>query len=62
MAKPERLEENAMVAEDKRTLARALKQARKKQGKSPGDRQIAEKLEQMTGAADLGNPQRYHGS
>ena len=62
MRKGERPNETAMVEEDKRTLARAIKDARRKKKKSPGDRQIAERLEDITGAADLDDPQRYHGS
>jgi hypothetical protein len=62
MATTERPNEKAMVAEDKRTLERARKQARRKGKKSAGERQIAERLEDMTGTADLDDPQRYHGS
>jgi hypothetical protein len=35
---------------------------RGKKNKDPGERQIAERLDGMTGAADLNDPQRYHGS
>jgi hypothetical protein len=62
MATPERPNEKAMVAEDERTLEQARKEARRKKKKSAGEQQIAERLEQMTGAADLDDPQRYHGS
>jgi hypothetical protein len=62
MAKAESPDERAMVEEDKRTLERALKKVRNKKKKNAGDRQIEEQLEHMTGAADLGDPQRYHGS
>jgi len=59
---PERLDERAMVEEDKRNLERALERARKRKTKSAGDRQIAEKLEEMAGTQDLADPRRYHGS
>jgi hypothetical protein len=62
MAKTETPDERAMVEEDKRTLERALKKVRKKKSKNAGDRQIEDRLENMTGAADLDDPQRYHGS
>ena len=62
MATTERPNEKAMVAEDERTLERARKQARRKGKKSAGERQIAERLEDMTGTTDLDDPQRYHGS
>jgi hypothetical protein len=62
MATAQRPNETAMVAEDKRTLEQARKKARRKKTKSAGERQIAERLESMTGAADLDDPQRYHGS
>jgi hypothetical protein len=62
MADLERVNERAMVAEDQRTLERARKAVRGKKNKDAGDRQIAERLDRMTGAADLNDPQRYHGS
>jgi hypothetical protein len=58
----DRPNERAMVAEDQRTLARARKAVRSKKHKDAGDRQIAEKLDDMVGTADLDDPQRYHGS
>jgi hypothetical protein len=62
MAEAERPDERVMAEEDKRTLERALDKVRRKKNKDAGDRQIVEQLEHMTGAADLANPQRYHGS
>ena len=62
MADDENVNERAMVEEDKRTLARALDKVRAKKKKNAGDRQIEDQLEQMTGSADLADPQRYHGS
>ena len=43
-------------------MRQALEDIRRKKKKSPGDRQIEEKLEVMAGAGDLDDPQRYHGS
>jgi hypothetical protein len=62
MPKGERLDERAMVEHDKRTLERALADMRKRKKKSAGDRQIEAQLEEMAGAQDLEDPQRYHGS
>ena len=62
MVKAQAPDERAMVEQDKETLARALRKVRSKKKKNAGDRQIEEKLESMTGAADFGDPQRYHGS
>jgi hypothetical protein len=62
MAKADTPDERAMIEHDKETLARALSKVRAKKKKDAGDRQIEEKLESMTGAADFGDPQRYHGS
>jgi hypothetical protein len=62
MAKAEQPDERTMVAEDQRRLERARKEARRKSKKSAGDRQIADQLENVSGEADLDDPQRYHGS
>jgi hypothetical protein len=62
MAKADTPDERAMVAHDKEALEQALKSIKSKKQKTPGDRQIEERLADMTGAGDLGNPQRYHGS
>jgi hypothetical protein len=62
MAKAERVDERAMVEQDKQTLTRALTKMRKQKRKTAGDRQIEERLEDLSGAQDLGDPQRYHGS
>jgi len=58
----ERVNERAMVAEDRRTLARALAKMQRKKQKDAGDRQIEEQLEEMSGSQDLKDPKRYHGS
>jgi hypothetical protein len=62
MAEIERADEQAAVEEDRRTLKQAKRKARGRKQSDAGARQIAERLDDMTGAADLGNPQRYHGS
>ena len=62
MAKGDRLDERATVEQDKRTLKRALAKMRKQKNKSAGDRQIEAQLEDMSGAQDLEDPRRYHGS
>jgi hypothetical protein len=62
MARNERAEERAMVEADQRRLERARKELRRKSKKSAGDRQIAEQLENVSGTADLDDPQRYNGS
>jgi hypothetical protein len=62
MAKAERVDERAMVEQDKRTLERALTKVRKKKQKSAGDRQIEKQLEKKAGVQDLDDPKRYHGS
>jgi hypothetical protein len=62
MARDDPPDERAMIQEDQRRLDRARKEARRKGKKSAGDRQIAEQLDKMSGAADLDDPQRYHGS
>jgi hypothetical protein len=62
MRKAEHPDEAAMIEQDKRTLERARKELRRKSKKSAGDRQIAEQLENVSGTADLDDPQRYHGS
>jgi hypothetical protein len=54
--------ERAMVAEDQRTLERTRKAVARKKNKSRGDEQLAERLDEMIGTADLDDPQRYHGS
>ena len=55
-------DERAMVEADKLSLERARKQVRRKKKKTAGDRQIAERLDEMAEAPDLDDPQRYHGS
>jgi len=62
MPEHERADEHAAVEEDRRTLKQAKRKARSRKHEDAGARQIAERLDDMTGAADLGNPQRYHGS
>jgi hypothetical protein len=62
MAETEREEERAAVEEDRRTLKEAKRKARRRKHEDAGARQISERLDDMTGAADLDNPQRYHGS
>jgi hypothetical protein len=62
MAETERADEHAAVEEDRRTLRQARRKARRHKQDSAGARQIAQRLEDMTGAADLDNPQRYHGT
>jgi hypothetical protein len=62
MAETDREEERAAVEEDRRTLRRAKRKARRHKHEDAGARQISERLDAMTGAADLDNPQRYHGS
>ena len=62
MAETERADERAAVEEDRRILKEAKRTARRRKRESAGARQIAERLDDMTGAADLDNPQRYHGS
>jgi hypothetical protein len=62
MAESEREEERAAVEEDQRTLKQAKRKARRRKHEDAGARQISERLDAMTGAADLDNPQRYHGS
>ena len=62
MAESEREEERAAVKEDQRTLKEAKRKARRRKHEDAGARQISERLDGMTGAADLDNPQRYHGS
>jgi len=62
MVDRENPDERALVAHDQETLEHALETIRRKKKKSPGDRQIEEKLEVMAGAGDLDDPQRYHGS
>jgi hypothetical protein len=62
MAESERAEERAAVEEDQRTLKQAKRKARRRKHEDAGARQISERLDDMTGAADLDNPQRYHGS
>jgi hypothetical protein len=62
MARGERLDQRAMVAEDRRTLERALAKARQQKDKNAGDRQIEERLNEMAGSQDLEDPKRYHGS
>jgi len=62
MAKEESVDQRAMVEQDRETLARALKNVRNRKKKTAGDRQIEERLEEVSGAQDLGDPQRYHGS
>jgi hypothetical protein len=62
MAEQERPDEKGAVEEDQRTLKQAKRKARARKHEDAGARQIAERLDDMTGAADLGNPQRYHGS
>jgi hypothetical protein len=58
----DRVNERAMVAEDQLTLERTRTAIEKKKHKSPGDQQIVEQLEAVSGPADLNDPQRYHGS
>jgi len=62
MAETERADEQAAVEEDRRTLRQARRKARRQKPDSAGARQIAQRLDDMTGAADLDNPQRYHGT
>ena len=62
MAEVERADEQAAVEEDRRTLKQAKRKARGRKHQDAGAQQIAERLDDMTGAADLDNPQRYHGS
>jgi hypothetical protein len=62
MAETERADEQAAVEEDRRTLRQARRKARRQKQDSAGARQIAQRLEDMTDAADLDNPQRYHGT
>jgi len=62
MARPQRPDEAALVEQDKRTLDHALKTVRRKKYKDAGDRQIAKRLEKMSGTPDLDDPRRYHGS
>jgi hypothetical protein len=62
MAETERDDEKAAVEEDRRTLKQAKRKARRRKHEDAGARQISERLDDMTGAADLDNPQRYHGS
>jgi hypothetical protein len=62
MAERERADERAAVEEDRRTLRQAKRKARRHRDEGAGARQIAERLDAMTGAADLDNPQRYHGT
>jgi len=62
MAKRERVDERAMIEEDKRNLQRTLENVRKQKKKNAGDRQIEERLEEMAGTQDLDDPRRYHGS
>jgi hypothetical protein len=62
MAETERADEQAAVEEDRRTLKQAKRKARRRKHEDAGAQQIAERLDDMTGAADLTNPQRYHGS
>jgi len=62
MARGERLDQRAMMAEDRRTLERALAKARQQKDKNAGDRPIEERLNEMAGTQDLEDPKRYHGS
>jgi hypothetical protein len=62
MARGERLDQRAMVAEDRRSLERALAKVRQQKDKNAGERQIEERLNEMAGSQDLEDPKRYHGS
>jgi hypothetical protein len=54
--------ERSWVEEDRRSLTRARREARRHRKTSPAHRQISDRLDDMTEAADLDNPQRLHGS
>jgi hypothetical protein len=58
----DRVNERAMVAEDRRSLEQARTTLDRKKNKDAGDRQIAEQLEAVSGTPDMNDPQRYHGS
>jgi hypothetical protein len=62
MGEIERADERAAVAQDRKTLKQAKRRAQRHKNDDAGAKQIAERLDDMTGAADLNDPQRYHGT
>ena len=49
-------DEKAAVEQDRQTLKQAKRKVARRKHEDPGARQIAERLDDMTGAADLDNP------